>query len=208
MSAHVLQRKAYGSGDIARPADQNQVSTISADSFELYDALAPRRDRHTVVLAPAVSVVVHAAAITFLPGMRTPQPRTDVITVELEHKLPPAETPKRTPPRKPVAKQQRIEKPFERQELQAIPTPTVVPKPEQVDPREDVALAPRPEPTIERRPQTPEPVSAQSVPLVSRACPLLGAPVPGRNRGLEASAPAPWLVTRSHRRLLRPDRDA
>jgi protein TonB len=158
LSAHVLENKVHELGDVARRPMKNQVSTITADSSDLYDALAPRRNGHTVMLALAVSVVVHAAAITFLPGMRTPQPRIDVITVELEHK-PPPETPKKIAPPRPLPKPRPIEKPFERQEVQAIPTPTVVPQPQQIDPRKDVALEPRPEPRIERGLQPPEPVT-------------------------------------------------
>ena len=134
------------------------MTSVTADSSLLYDALASPRNDRTVVVAFVASLFLHAAAITLLPGMRAPQPLPKVITVELE-RTPPPDVPKKIPQQKPAPKlpKPKVEESFERQELPATPTPTAVPQPTRVDPRTDVAVAPRPEPVIERKPQLVEP---------------------------------------------------
>jgi hypothetical protein len=130
------------------------MSTIAADSGLLYDALATPRQNRVAIIALLGSVIAHAAAIALLPGLRTPLPPANSITVELQ----PApkkqiEDPKpqlkRAPPK--------ADTPFVRQEVAAVAAPAPMPEPVLVDPRNDVAVAPRPEPLIERRPTTEPP---------------------------------------------------
>ena len=100
------------------------MSTLSADAPFLFDALsAPRRSDRAVWLAFAISLVLHAAAVALLPGMRVPEPKSEVLTVELVKPPPLPEAQPKALPKKPPVKQPKVEKPFERQDLEATAAP-------------------------------------------------------------------------------------
>src|SRR5215208_5658613 len=135
------------------------MSTLSADTPLSYDALSvPQRDNHMVWLAFAVSALLHAAAVALLPGMRVPEPKSEVLTVQLLTPPPPPEAQRKVVPKKPPIKQPKVEKAFERQDLEATAAPAPVPEPKPLDPRPEVAPAPRVEPTIAQPSIVPEPV--------------------------------------------------
>jgi TonB family protein len=136
---------------------QITMSTVTADAGLVYESLTvPRRGDRALWLAFAISLLLHAAAVALLPGLRVPEPRQNVLTIELQP-APRPEVERRAAPRKEPARP--LEKPFERQELEATAAPAPLPEPIKIDPRTDVVAATRRvEPSIGRRPNVAEPV--------------------------------------------------
>src|SRR3954451_24927774 len=165
------------------------MSTLSADAPLLFDALsAPRHRDRALWLAFAISMMLHAAAVTFLPGMRVPEPKSEVLTVELMAPPSPPEAQPKAVAKNPPVKQPKVEKPFQRQDLEATAAPAPLPEPKPLDPRGEVAPVPRVEPTIEQRSVVPEPAPVMHPEL--RALP--DQPPPPQQRVERAPvAPAP-----------------
>src|SRR3954447_23147472 len=97
------------------------MSTLSADAHLLYDALAaPRHRNRALWLGFVISATLHAAVVAVLPGIRVPEPKSEVLTVELLKSAPPAPAAEpRAVQKRPPLKRAKIEKPFERQDLEA-----------------------------------------------------------------------------------------
>ena len=137
------------------------MSTISADAPLFDDAMVVRwRSDRALWLAFAISLLLHAAAVALLPSLSVPPPKSAVLTVEFgRNTAPKPEVQEELAPKKPAAKraEPQIEKPFERQNLQAAAGPISPPQARPVDPRKEVSAVPRVEPKIEARPNVPEP---------------------------------------------------
>jgi len=132
-----------------------------------------RRER-SVALAFALSVVVHAAAITLLPGLRLQLPESPTpLVVELAPApQPEAIAPAEQPPVPPKPAVRKIA-PLQRDR----PVPAPVPAPTHIEPVPAPAVEPRreatpepgptPPPVQEVRPEPPPPVQARSEPQIA-----------------------------------------
>jgi protein TonB len=127
----------------------------------------------SVALAFAVSVVVHAAAITLLPGLRLQVPENPApLVVELAPAQPEAIAPAEQPPGPPEPAVRKIA-PVQRER----PVPVPVPAPTHIEPAPAPTVEPRreatPEPALtpppvqEIRPEPPPPVQARSEPPIA-----------------------------------------
>src|SRR5690242_14499689 len=169
------------------------MSTLSADGVVFFDPLPePWHRNRAAGWALVCSIFLHALAIAFLPGLRTPKPQPRVLTVQLAQqpaqrsatapqpaekpaaaaKAAPAPQPAAPAPRaapKPEQKKQLVkptqQKPFERQALQPAPLVAQAPPPSQVEPRPRLAPAPSAEPNIAPAPET------QAAPTITPADP-------------------------------------
>jgi TonB family protein len=126
------------------------MPSITADSIYLYDALCSSRHDRAVIAALLASLLVHAAAFTLLPRMPTPPASAPSITVKLAPVPPKTLDEQQPPPKRTAQKPEKAEKPFVRRAVEAVAAPVPTPQPVRIDPRNVVAIAPRPEPILER----------------------------------------------------------
>lgn len=122
------------------------TATTAIDPFFLNGSLQPWYQERPLVVAFVVSVLLHALALLFLPGLRPQLPEEKTLTVELAPaQLEPAPTPARQPEtRKPAPK------PVAPQRPQLVQRATPTPQPQQR----------RPEPQ-------PQPVPIQATPQIT-----------------------------------------
>ncbi len=212
-AAHDYHEFGESSSPFCRCLKVVPMISVTATGVTFFDPLPePWHRNRAAGWALAISLFLHALAITFLPGLRIVQPQPKVLTVALapkpaqQHAHAPAVTekpaaapqataqpkavpqPKSVPQAKPAPKQPTtkatVQKPFQRQDLEPTIAPSQAPQPVRAEPRPRLAPAPSAEPNL-----TPTPEAAP--PTIARADPR---PLPqSQIAPLPRSAPAPDL---------------